>query len=101
MVLLTDGLINDLPATKDVIVKLSFLPCSLIIVGIGNNIDWGKMDQFNKASGKMKDSNGRECMRDILEFVPFTRLKGNFSEEVLKKVPMEFMSYMQKTGFVP
>jgi len=42
----------------------------------------------------MKDSNGRECMRDILEFVPFTRLKGNFSEEVLKKVPMEFMSYM-------
>jgi hypothetical protein len=101
MVLLTDGMINDLPEAKNAIVELSFLPCSLIIVGVGSNIDWEKFEQFIKAGGPIKTTEGKEGMRDILEFVPFNKLKGNFSDEVLKKVPLEFMTYMEKTGFVP
>ena len=34
-------------------------------------------------------------MRDILEFVPFGKVKTCLSDEVLKKVPLEFMTYME------
>jgi hypothetical protein len=101
MVLMTDGMINDLPEAKNAIVELSYHPCSLIIVGVGSNIDWGKFEQFLKAGGSIKNANGQIGMREILEFVPFNKLKGNLSEDVLKKVPLEFMTYMEKTGVVP
>ena len=35
LLLLTDGVIHDMPRTKDLIVQLSELPCSIIIVGVG------------------------------------------------------------------
>ena len=101
MVLMTDGMINDLAEAKNAIVELSYLPCSLIIVGVGSNIDWGKFEQFLKAGGSIKNSDGQIGMREILEFVPFNKLKGNLSEDVLKKVPMEFMTYMEKMGVKP
>ena len=101
MVLMTDGMINDLPDAKNAIIELSYLPCSLIIVGVGENIDWAKFEQFIKAGGSIKNSDGQQGMRDILEFVPFGRVRNNLSEEVLKKVPLEFMTYMEKAGVVP
>ena len=36
LLLLTDGIINDMPDTKRQLVELSALPCSVIIVGVGN-----------------------------------------------------------------
>jgi hypothetical protein len=84
-------------------VNLSFLPCSIIIVGVGNNEDWGCMESLDRAGGPLTDNNGRQCMRDIVEFVPFARdmMLGNLSEDVLRKVPLEFCTYMEKVGFVP
>jgi hypothetical protein len=35
MLLLTDGIINDMPETIRLLVELSNLPCSIIIVGVG------------------------------------------------------------------
>lgn len=42
-------------------------------------------------------------MRDIVEFVPFARdmMLGNLSEDVLRKVPLEFCTYMEKVGYIP
>jgi hypothetical protein len=37
LLILTDGEINDMPATKRAIVDLSHEACSIIIVGIGND----------------------------------------------------------------
>ena len=101
MVLMTDGMINDLPDAKNAIIELSYLPCSLVIVGVGSNIDWGKFEQFLKAGGSIKNSEEKTGMREILEFVPFNKLKGNLSEDVLRTVPLEFMTYMEKAGVVP
>lgn len=36
MVIMTDGKISDMGETKDAIYELSYLPCSIIIIGIGN-----------------------------------------------------------------
>lgn len=42
-VILTDGCIHDMRETLELIIDMSFLPASLIIVGIGNE-DFTKMD---------------------------------------------------------
>ncbi len=36
LLILTDGIIHDMPRTKDLIVECSKYPLSIIIVGIGN-----------------------------------------------------------------
>ena len=43
LLILTDGAIHDMPATKEVIVRNANLPLSIIIVGIGN-ADFGAME---------------------------------------------------------
>ena len=43
LLILTDGCINDMPQTCDKIVEASYLPLSIIIVGIGN-ADFSLMD---------------------------------------------------------
>ena len=42
LLILTDGEIHDMPATKDLVVECSKYPLSIIIVGIGN-ADFGNM----------------------------------------------------------
>lgn len=43
MLLLTDGEIFDMDLTRDLIVEASELPCSIVIVGVGNE-DFEKME---------------------------------------------------------
>ena len=44
--MLTDGTVSDYAATKDVLVKLSLLPCSVIIVGLGDR-NFSKMVELD------------------------------------------------------
>lgn len=46
LLILTDGVIHDMAATKDEIVKASGLPLSIIIVGIGKE-DFGMMEELD------------------------------------------------------
>ncbi len=46
MLLLTDGIINDMPETIRLLVDLSALPASIIIVGIGN-ADFSQMEALD------------------------------------------------------
>lgn len=46
LLILTDGVIHDMAATKNEIVKASGLPLSIIIVGIGNE-DFSMMDELD------------------------------------------------------
>ena len=71
MLVMTDGTINDFQQAKNLIVQLSHFACSIFIVGIGNNIDWPTFDQHLKAEGRIKNSEGRQGMREILTFMPW------------------------------
>jgi len=51
--------------TKSAIVDLSSLPCSIIIVGVGN-ADFSSMDELDGDGGLLKDDRGRSCTRDIV-----------------------------------
>ena len=102
LLLLTDGMITDMDQTKAAIVDLSSLPCSIIIIGVGN-ADFSSMDELDGDGGPLRDDRGRPCLRDIVQFVAFNRAmaQGNLAEQVLKEVPTQFCRHMERVGFVP
>jgi len=51
LLLLTDGVISDMDDTVQAIVNASYLPISLIIVGVGN-ADFAQMDFLDCDNGK-------------------------------------------------
>lgn len=63
--ILTDGTIHDMPRTKQFIVQLSKLPCSIVIVGIGN-ADWSDMEKLDGDDGILRDDMGQRCQREIV-----------------------------------
>lgn len=57
MLLLTDGVIHDMPRTKELIYELAELPCSLIIIGVGN-ADFSAMEELDGDDGPLMNSRG-------------------------------------------
>lgn len=55
MLLLTDGVIMDMPETKATIVELSHLPCSVIIIGVGD-ADFTQMHELDGDDGVLRDA---------------------------------------------
>ena len=60
----------------------------MIIVGVGS-ANFDSMEELDGDGGRLRDSKGRECQRDIVQFVEFREAmkKGNLAEQVLKEVP--------------
>ena len=65
LLLLTDGTIHDMPRTKDLIYQLAQLPCSIIIVGVGN-ADFSAMEELDGDDGGLRNSAGQLVARDIV-----------------------------------
>lgn len=88
LLILTDGCIHDMDKVKRLIVESSHLPTSIIIVGIGDE-DFTLMEDLDSDKGLLKDDDGNEAARDIVQFVTFNEVKerGNLAEIVLKEVP--------------
>lgn len=74
LLILTDGMINDMVETKNVLCELAKLPCSVIIVGIGSDPDvFEDMIELDGDTHPVKDSNGVPICRDIVQFVEFQK----------------------------
>ena len=103
LLILTDGQISDLPDTIDQMVEASFLPISVIIVGIGNG-DFSSMDVLDADENPLYDRKGRKADRDLVQFVPFNRYKNDpakLAEQVLEEVPRQVVEYYQHKGIRP
>jgi hypothetical protein len=95
LMILTDGRIDDLDNTITSIVEASFLPISIIIVGIGNG-DFSNMDFLDADEHILTDRYGKRAVRDIVQFVPFRKFSNNgflLAEEVLKEIPRQVVDY--------
>lgn len=111
LLILTDGIITDMPQTSEAIVNASSLPLSIIIVGIGN-ADFEAMNILDGDDVRLS-ARGRYAERDIVQFVPFrefigglygndlTRSQAMLAKEVLAEIPDQFLSYMRKNGVRP
>eukprot|EP01084_Bolivina_argentea_P066909 121970_1 len=107
LLILTDGNIDDMKATRETIVKISNtnVPLSVIIVGVGNE-DFTKMDILDADDEPLKDADGNVAMRDIVQFVPFNKISeandlSLLAKETLAEIPAQFMSYVKAHNIEP
>ncbi|KAI0225535.1 Copine-8 [Lamellibrachia satsuma] len=111
LLILTDGIITDMPMTKQAIIDASRFPMSIIIVGIGNE-DFSAMRELD-SDDKMLTCRGHSAERDIVQFVPFREFIGGrygndlatsqayLAKEVLAEIPGQITGYMKKHGISP
>lgn len=59
-----------MPRAKQLIVQLSALPCSIIIVGLGDS-DFSAMEELDGDDGVLRDDSGSRVLRDVVQFVEF------------------------------
>ncbi|EER13961.1 copine, putative [Perkinsus marinus ATCC 50983] len=80
LLLITDGLIDDVQETIDEIVEASkeTIPMSIIIVGLGDGVDFSQMDLLDSRGSTtlVSSKDGSSPDRDIVRFVPYREFKG-------------------------
>ncbi len=106
LMILTDGIINDMPETKDAVVQASYLPMSIIIIGIGPGGENGfeEMEVLDSDDSILTNSKGQKAQRDIVQFVEFNRFGNNptvLAEKVLEEVPGQVVDYYRTNNIPP
>eukprot|EP01029_Cantina_marsupialis_P003194 TRINITY_DN1303_c0_g3_i2.p1 TRINITY_DN1303_c0_g3~~TRINITY_DN1303_c0_g3_i2.p1 ORF type:complete len:576 (+),score=188.39 TRINITY_DN1303_c0_g3_i2:43-1770(+) len=103
LLILTDGVINDMQQTIANLVEMSAMPISVVIVGVGN-ANFDSMEMLDGDDGVLK-SGGRAAVRDIVQFVPFRDFKHKhfsyLAKHTLAEIPGQFLKYMKACGIVP
>lgn len=72
LLIITDGEIHDMEATKDLIVAASHMPLSVIIVGVGEE-NFQLMKQLDSDDALLRNSRGEMALRDVVQFVKFKK----------------------------
>ena len=101
--ILTDGIINDMTQTIDLLVEGAKLPLSVIIIGIGN-ANFDNMEILDADDNPLVSSSGEKCIRDLVQFVPFSKFEHNqqrLAEEVLEEIPTQILEYYTKNNMYP
>ncbi|XP_053120078.1 copine-6 isoform X2 [Hemicordylus capensis] len=103
LLILTDGVVSDMPEACDAVVRASHLPLSIIIVGIGN-ADFSDMRELNGDRGMLESEEGR-AIRDIVQFIPLREFKkapaNALAKYVLAEVPKQVVEYYGSKGIAP
>ena len=97
LLMITDGELDDLDETIDLIIEGSRLPLSILIVGVGTE-RFLNMERLDGDSKELANKKGEKCARDIVQFVNFRKYKsdiGIFAREALMEIPTQLMNYMK------
>ena len=103
LMILTDGVIDDLQDTIDALVEGSFEPLSVIIIGIGD-ADFKKMEVLDGDEVPLISSKGKKRLRDLVQFVPFSKFQNDavkLSHEVLEEIPRQIVDYYTYNNLNP
>lgn len=103
LLILTDGDIQDMRDTVDLVVKGSHYALSIIIVGIGS-YTFERMKELDADEEPLFDSRGTRMERDIVQFVPFRDCNNSpqeLTKAVLDEIPREFENYFRVNNIVP
>ena len=95
LMILTDGIIEDMEETIEALVEGSFYPLSVIIIGIGE-YDFKKMEQLDGDEIPLISKKGVKRQRDLVQFVPFNKFEGDenkLSQEVLDEIPRQVIEF--------
>ena len=103
LMILTDGMIDDIDNTINELVNGSFLPLSVIIIGIGN-ADFSSMNVLDADENPLVSSQGVRAARDLVQFVPFNRFEADpqrLAQEVLAEIPRQIIQYYEMNNLDP
>ncbi|XP_012938901.1 copine-8 [Aplysia californica] len=113
LLIITDGVITDMPQTMDAIVEASSMPMSIIIIGVGD-AEFDAMDVLDADDCQLRSPvTGKVAERDIVQFVPFRDFIGGrygadmgvskvyLAKEVLAEIPEQVVGYMKRRGLIP
>jgi hypothetical protein len=104
LLIITDGIINDMQKTIDQIVRGSGLPMAIIIVGVGSD-DFESMDTLDADDNPLYSMKYKKYMdADIVQFVPFRDFRNNpllLAKETLEEIPGQLLSYFRRKGIEP
>ncbi|XP_023101143.1 copine-7 isoform X8 [Felis catus] len=104
LLVLTDGVVTNMADAREAIVRASYLPMSIIIVGVGN-ADFTDMQTLDGDEGVLRSPRGEPALRDIVQFVPFRELKSAspaaLAKCVLAEVPRQVVEYFSYRELPP
>ena len=102
--ILTDGVVNDIDDTIEEVVRSSFLPVSIIIIGIGDadfsNMRFLDSDEQPLFSRKSKSF----CKRDNVQFVEFNKFRHDLqllAKETLMELPKQLVDHFTSNNIHP
>ena len=97
LLIITDGELDDLDETIDLIIEGSRLPLSILIIGVGTE-RFLKMERLDGDSKTLTNKKGEKCARDIVQFVNFRKYRADaeiFAREALMEIPAQLINYMK------
>jgi len=103
LVIVTDGVINDMDVTMAQLIEASTQPLSIVIIGVGN-ADFSDMRQLD-SDDKLLRQNGKVAARDIVQFINYNETiakgPGVLAQQILGEIPTQVLSFMEMKGIVP
>jgi hypothetical protein len=71
LLIITDGVLDEFDLTVDEIINASSQPLSIIIIGVGNSVDFTRMETLDGDGDKPLTSRDkrRVVSRDIVQFI--------------------------------
>ena len=74
LLIITDGMMHDSQNTIKEIIRGCDSSLSIIIVGVGS-ADFSRMELLDSDHQPLRDKEGKETKRDIVQFVNFNEVK--------------------------
>jgi len=108
LLIITDGIINDMANTIDAIIGASSLPLSILIVGVGN-ADFSNMKELD-CDGKalMSRIGNQKAARDIVQFTQISNFENpqsktginqkQLTRDLLAEIPSQFLAYVHNSN---
>lgn len=104
LLIITDGIINDMQDTIDAIVAAGRVNLSIIIVGVGS-ANFKDMDILDADDIPLVSRAGKKMERDLVQFVPFEQFKNLhptvLASQVLEEIPRQVTEWAELNDIHP